>query len=116
MKISEKLALRDFLLKQDRNKPQEIIDLREKFIGEVQNDLDFIWVNRKKLVMNINVLAKWYPENWQDMSLLQLYGHFNMYFCREMKYVRENGKYFEQLLSSKVFNARLRKVMTYIGA
>lgn len=62
--------------------------------------------------MNINVLAKWYPENWQNMSLLQLYGHFNMFFCAEMKFVRENGRYFEQLLSSNVFNARLRNVVS----
>ena len=99
---------RDFLLKQDKNKPAEFIQLKNKFVNEVQDDLNFIWNNRKKLVMNIDVLAKWFPENWKNMNELQLYGHFNRFFCAEMRFVKERGKYFEQLLSSKIFGGTLR--------
>ena len=66
----------------------------------MQDDLVFIWNNRKKLVMDIDVLAKWFPENWKNMNELLLYGHFNMQFCSEMRFVRESGNYFEQLLGS----------------
>ena len=100
---------RDFLLKQDRNKPAEFIEIREKFINEVQGDIDFVWNNRKKLIMDINVLAKWYPENWETMSELQLFGHFNRFFCTEVRFVQDRGNYFEQLLTSEVFGGRLRK-------
>ena len=94
---------------QDKNKPKEILDIRNKFIGEVQADLDFIWTNRKKLVMEIDVLASWFPENWENMTEVQLYAHFNKHFCYEMRFVKEMGNYFEQLLTSKVFGGPLRK-------
>ena len=58
--------------------------------------------------MDINVLAKWFPENWKSMNELQLYGHFNKFFCSDMRFVLERGNYFEQLLSSKVFGGQLR--------
>ena len=62
--------------------------------------------------MDIDVLAKWYPENWKGMNEMQLYGHFNMYFCSEMRFVRERGNYFEQLLASKIFGGKLRQVLS----
>ena len=74
---------------------------------EVQENLDHIWNNRKKLVMDIDVCAKWYPENWKSMTQLQLYGHFNMLFCTEMRFVRDRGNYFEQLLKSKILGSHL---------
>ena len=74
---------------------------------EVQANLDYVWANRKKLVMDINVCAKWFPENWKSMTQLQLYGHFNMFFCTEMRFVRDRGNYFEQQLSSKIFSSHL---------
>ena len=60
--------------------------------------------------MDVDLCAKWFPENWKNMNEMQLYGHFNKYFCTEMRFVKDWGNYFEQLLSSKVFGSKLRNV------
>ena len=92
----------------------EFIAIRDKFLEEVQADIDFVWNNRKKLIMDVNVLSKWYPENWQNMTSLQLFGHFNKAFCSDMRFVKDRGNYFEQLLTSKVFGGKLRKGIDYV--
>jgi len=99
---------RDFVCKLIKNKPKELIELRSKFVSEVKQDIHDTWNNRKKLVMNISLLAPWCPTNWENMSETQLYAHFNMQFCTEMRYIMEMGKTFEQLLVSKVFGGQIK--------
>ena len=57
--------------------------------------------------MDIDVCSKWFPQNWKNMTQLQLFGHFNMFFCTEMRFVRDRGNYFEQLLKSKILGGHL---------
>ena len=100
--------IRDFTCKLNKNKPKELIELRNKFVQEVQQDIISVWNNRKKLIMNVSLLAPWCPEDWENMTEIQLYAHFNRQFCIEMRYITEMGSTFEQLLVSKVFGGQIK--------
>ena len=99
---------RDFLCKLDKNKPKELVELRKKFEKEVETELTQVWNNRKKLIMNIDLLTPWYPEDWESMTELQLYKHFRENFCTGMQYIKEMGAEFEQLMSSNIFGGQIK--------
>ena len=93
----------------DHNLPDELKLIRRKFEDEVEANLKETWNNRKRIIMEIRLLAKWYPENWSEMSEEELYEHFYKRFCTVDRFINsssgtdpEKGD-FEQLLCSRIF-------------
>ena len=99
---------RDFLLKVNKNVPEEFKKLKCKFIAEVQRDINNIWYSRKKAIMDVELLNSWYPSNWKNMSAQQLHSHFLENFCTESRLIKDRARAFEQLAKGKAFKDKIK--------
>ena len=85
-------SIRDYLLKFEHNIPTEIKEIRKKFHKEVENSLNEVWTNRKRIVMDIRILQKWLPSHWMTLRKeieciflqfgLTIYYHIITCFCK----------------------------------
>ena len=58
--------------------------------------------------MDVEILNSWYPENWENMSALQLHSHFLENFCTETRIIKDRARAFEQLAKGKAFKDKIK--------
>ena len=94
-------CLRDVWLGLEHNQPQELKDIRVKYISEVKQDVIEKWTNREKVVINLQVLKEWHAKDWSTRTEDSLYNHW-YYFFEQKGYISNPERAFSQLLEKKV--------------
>ena len=74
--------LKDMYLSMQKNQPVEMQRIRKLYLKEIENDIEFKWSNRERLLMDLKLFKAWYPEEWKGMSEDDLFRHFMDYFRR----------------------------------
>ena len=57
--------------------------IRKLYLKEIENDIEFKWSNRERLLMDLKLFKAWHPEEWKGMSEDDLFRHFMDYFRRD---------------------------------
>ena len=92
--------LRDAWLSLEKNQPLEMKVIRQKYLNEIENDVNEKWSNRERTFIDLKILKDWYQKDWfnrtNDSLCHELLGKF-----KEKKFLVSEENIFAQLIGSK---------------
>ena len=101
--------LRDLWLSLEKNQPPEMKVIRQKYLEEIERDVQEKWANRERTFIDLKILKDWYQKDWQtrtkDSLSVELLEKF-----KKKKFLNSDDDIFAQLLSQKLFKDKITEM------
>ena len=101
--------LRDLWLSLEKNQPPEMKVIRQRYLEEIERDVQEKWANRERTFIDLKILKDWYQKDWQtrtkDSLSVELLEKF-----KKKKFLNSDDDIFAQLLSQKLFKDKINEM------
>ena len=67
------VILRDIWFSFEKNQPEEVRALYQKYLKEIKEDVERKWANRERTIVDLRVLKEWYVKDWHTRTSESLY-------------------------------------------
>ena len=88
--------LRDIWLGMEKNQPDEIKQLYQRYLEEIKNDVERKWANRERTIVDLRLLKSWYIKNWHTRTAESLNSELVQKFV-EMGFIEDGFGTFSQM-------------------